>query len=335
MDDGLRSWALRELSCTPLPYENPTAIDKAGLAMPHGTPRDHHYVPQFYLRLFAADPAGNKLWTVAKNDEYAIHALRSIKNLGFERDLYVHLINGVPVSVESVINENVETPLSLTETWAKIASNRADVLDKSDKGNLYSLIRHLQARNVHARATSRELMNMASDPKSSIPFTDGEREMYEVMRREPGAFDRFMNYSASTLRWDENSYRKSALSVYRSPIALRTSTTPVITLNAPAHPALHLPLPGQTPFQYMLVLNRFTAASLVFGDFDDAFMNIEIPVDAARGFNRHCLAHFAHFSHIRHLVADDESLKEDMLWAPYNLVHERPGDVKYRRRAAE
>lgn len=54
-------------------------------------PRDHHYVPQFYLRNFAVDPERRKVATVAKNGEMAVWALRSIEGIGFERDLYVHM----------------------------------------------------------------------------------------------------------------------------------------------------------------------------------------------------------------------------------------------------
>ncbi|MER9937901.1 DUF4238 domain-containing protein [Mesorhizobium sp. M0088] len=80
--------------------------------MPQNIPRDHHYVPQFYLRNFATDPEKQKLTTVAKHGHVAVWAKRSIKSLGFERDLYVSMRNGVPVSVENIINERIETPIS-------------------------------------------------------------------------------------------------------------------------------------------------------------------------------------------------------------------------------
>lgn len=93
-------------------------------------PRDHHYVPQFFLRNFAVDAERKKLTTVMKHGPIAVWAKRSIERLGFERDLYVHLRRGVPVSVETTINKRIETPISKSDTWAKIVAGRADALDR-------------------------------------------------------------------------------------------------------------------------------------------------------------------------------------------------------------
>ncbi|MCP4099361.1 MAG: DUF4238 domain-containing protein [Planctomycetaceae bacterium] len=54
-------------------------------------PRKHHYVSQFYLRNFAVDPERKKITTVAKYGSTAVWSKRSIKNLGYESDLYVSL----------------------------------------------------------------------------------------------------------------------------------------------------------------------------------------------------------------------------------------------------
>jgi hypothetical protein len=68
------------------------------------------------------DPYKNKITTVAKHGPFAVWAKRSIERLGYERDLYIHTRRGVPVSVENVINKRIETPISTSDTWAKIAS---------------------------------------------------------------------------------------------------------------------------------------------------------------------------------------------------------------------
>ncbi len=103
----------------------------------------------------------------------------------------------------------------------------------------------------------------------------------------------------------------------------------------PDHPGIKLPLPGQTPFQYVLPLNRFAFAALVLGDFDGAFSNQEISLADAVGFNRNCAGYFSHFSHIRHLIADDERIEEDLTWAPFDLVHKEAGHMKFKKRPAE
>ena len=111
-------------------------------------PRDHHYVPQFFLRNFAVDPEQKKITAVTKHGSRAVWANRSIESTGFARDLYVHMQGGIPVSVETAINEGIETPISQSDAWAKIACGRADALDSSDKPILYALIRHLEARTL-------------------------------------------------------------------------------------------------------------------------------------------------------------------------------------------
>jgi hypothetical protein len=92
----------------------------------------------------------------------AIWAERSIESLGYERDLYVHTLGGIPVSVETDINYRIEIPISRSDTWAKIASGRTEALDASDKPIPYALRRHLEVRTPHYKATINELAQMAN-----------------------------------------------------------------------------------------------------------------------------------------------------------------------------
>jgi hypothetical protein len=296
-------------------------------------PRDHHYVPQFFLRNFAVDPEKNKITTVGKNGDFAIWAQRSIEHLGYERDLYVHLRRGVPVSVETNINSQIETPISKSDTWAKISSGQTHALDRSDKPILYALIRHLEARTPHYFATSMELAELAAAPDSDIPFTEEERQQYAFMRANPEAAKAMFNRMSSSLDWTEQSYKGSVLSVLRSPIPLRSSTTPVLTIGAPAHPTLKLPLPGMIPYQFILTLNPTTIASLVLADFDDGFMNVEISRDIARGFNRHFVGQFAHFEHVRHVVAGRDDLCTDMALVQFDLLKQTEHKIVFRRKS--
>jgi hypothetical protein len=296
-------------------------------------PRDHHYAPQFYLRNFAVDPEQKKVTTVAKHDRFAVWGERSIESLGYERDLYVHVENGVPVCVEDAINARIETPISRSDTWAKIASGRTDALDRTDKPVLYALIRHLEARTPHYMATALELAELAAPGKSDMPFTDEEREMYAELRSNPELAKAFFNAMSASLDWTATTFKKAAISIYRSPVALRSSTTPVLVTRAPSHPALHLPLPGMIPYMLTLTLNPNTIASLVLADFDDAFENVEIGAEFALGINRQFAMQFAYFPHVRHLITGREDLAVDMTWAPYDLVEDTERKITFRRRA--
>lgn len=296
------------------------------------TPRDHHYVPQFFLRNFAIDPERKRLTTVAKHGDRAIWAERSIESLGYERDLYVHLRRGVPVSVETTINAQIETPISQSDTWAKIASGNTAALDRSDKPILYALIRHLEARTPHYAKTALELAALAAKDDSGIPFTDEERAMYAAMRANPGLAPIMFNAMSASLDWTEATYKGSGLSICRTKLPLRTSTTPVLASKAPPHPALRLPLPGMTPYTLLLTLNPHTFASLVLANFDDGFMNVEVSEDVVLGINRQFAAQFAYFENVRHLITGRDALTDDMTWAPYDLVEDTERKITYRRR---
>jgi hypothetical protein len=300
--------------------------------MTKNEPRDHHYAPQFFLRNFAVDPEKKKITTVAKHGPRAVWAKRSIDGIGFERDLYVHLQRGVPVSVEGAINKGIETPISRSDTWAKIVSGRTDALDRSDKPILYALIRHLQSRTPHALSTTRALTQLATSPDSGFPFTDEERDMYSYFQANPNHESAMFNMMSASVDWTAENFTGAGLSIFRSPIPLRTSTIPVLAIGAPEDRALRLPLPGMVPYQLILTLNRTTIITLVLADFDDAFANSEIDVVVARAFNRYFAGQFAFFENVRHLITDRDDLVTDMTWARYDLAEETERKITFRRR---
>lgn len=295
-------------------------------------PRDHHYVPQFFLRNFAIDSERKKLTTVAKHGDRAIWAERSIAHLGYERDLYVYLRGGIPVSVETEVNRQIETPISQSDTWAKIASGRTDTLDISDKPILYALIRHLEARNPHYLWTMQKLAELSANLNPDVALTNEEREMYSLYNSSPDQAKAHFNAMSASLTWTQDNYQRACMSILRSPIPLRSSTTPVLPLRAPAHSALYLPLPGMVPFQLLLTLNRNTAVSLVFADFDGGFLNLEVTADVAKGLNRQFAGQFAYFAHVRHLITGKLDLIADMTWAPYDLAEDGENRTSFRRR---
>jgi hypothetical protein len=294
-------------------------------------PRDHHVVPQFFLRNFAIDEARTKVTTVAKNGRMAVWKERSIKGLGFERDFYVHMAGGRPVSVETAINKYVETPISQSDTWAKISSVRSDALDRTDRPILYALVRHLEARNPHYRDTARRLAAKAADPASQMPFSAEERAIYAQDRANPKRASAILNMMAVN-PFNAYDYDRALIVVGRSPIRLRSSTTPAIALRSPPHPAIDMPLPGMVPFQRVLNVNPYTMVSVAVGDFDGHLANLELDHDTAKGLNRTFAGHFCKFRQVRHLITGRDRLVEDMLWAPYDLISDTPAKLVFRRK---
>lgn len=295
-------------------------------------PRDHHYVPKFYLRNFAVDEAKARITTVGKGGSVAVWMERSIDGLGYERDFYVHMRRGVPVSVETDINRRIETPISRSDTWAKIASGKSEELDRSDRAILYALMRHLEVRTPHYEATLNELATMAGDPGSTMPFSDDERAIYSAARADPNLTKTTLNAMASSTAWTERSFEGAAMTILRSPIALRTSTVPVLALRVRPHPAIYLPQPGMVPYQLVLPLNPTTIACLVLGDFGGAFSNQPMNEAAAAWFNLNYVGQFSFFDHVRHLITAPHGLVEDMTWAPYQLLEKSERRMVFKRK---
>jgi hypothetical protein len=309
----------------------PTTSHRKVFSMAIQEPRDHHTVPQFYLRNFAVDEAKTRITTVAKNGPVATWTERSINGVGYERDFYVHMNGGVPSSVETDINRRIETPISRSDTWAKIATGRTTSLDKSDRPILYALIRHLETRTPHSLATMEELMQVSENPDSDIPFTDEERAQLRFLRANKNSAKAMLNYMATTIEWTESDFRGAGLTILRSPIPLRSSTVPVLSMPAPAHPAIKLPLPGMTPYTWVLTLNPLTIACLNLGDFGGEFLNQAMDQQTALMFNRHFVIQFSMFAKVRHLITGREDLAADMTWAPYTLVKDDRRRIIFRR----
>ena len=171
---------------------------------------------------------------------------------------------------------------------------------------------------------------MAADPE--IPFTAEERLMYAVLRSNPGALKAHTNRMAASIEWAREEFFGCSIAVLRSPLPLRSTTSPVLSIRAPDHPALSLPLPGQTPYSFVLSLDPHTLALLTLGDFDGAFVNERMDAASALGFNRQYAGQFAYFAAIRHLITDRDGLADDMTWAPYRFVSEDDRKVVFRRK---
>jgi hypothetical protein len=295
-------------------------------------PRDHHYAPQFYLRNFAVDPEALKICTVGKSGETAVWAQRSIEGIGYERDFYVHLQDGAPVSVETLINAQVETPISTSQTWRKIRED-PHALDRSDRAILYALVHHLKMRTPHALATGRELEAMAAAADSPIPFDDRERRLYAAIAAAPGGHKAHLNRMAAAPTWEPRAFARCLIAVIHSQTPLRTSTTPVMAVRIPEDPRLHLPAPGMTPYMDVLPLTPNLMVTVTPGDFDGAFAVDHMDHLAARGFNRQRVSQFDTSEESRHMVTGQADLVDDMLWGPFNLLSQGERKIVFRRRS--
>lgn len=297
--------------------------------------RHHHYVPQFYLRSFACDPERRKVGAIQKHGSRAGWGERRIKSIGYETDFYVREEGGRIISSEKAINEQIETPISSSDTWRKIIENRADALDPSDRLLLYVLVRHLEARTPHYQMIGNDVATLAADPPPSMEFSDDERGMYAALRATPSLSHEMAQLASSSVDWTLTDAESAAIRVFRFRVPIYASTTPVLVLKAPSDFRLRsAQLAGHTSHCYMLPLSPYASVSVAIGDFDGEFSNIEADDEVALGLRRQFVGHFSYFPEVRHLICDAASVIGHMEWAGYDVEQRRSTKPTFRRRAS-
>lgn len=152
-------------------------------------------------------------------------------------------------------------------------------------------------------------MTLAAEP-GAMPFSGEEQAMYAAMRANSTLAGAMFNLMA--VRSFAEDYERSLIQVARSPVPLRTSTTPVLSMPASANPAMDLPLPRMTPFQRVLAPDPHTLISVVEGNFGATLAHCELSADEARGFNRAVCHQLTCSTKVRHMLCGRGELDEDM-----------------------
>ena len=120
--------------------------DQRGDAVPGGqVHRDNHFVPQVYLKGFAADGLVNTYQVLVAHSQVPLWRRRSVKGIGYHEHLYTRLAAGRETDqIERWLDREFETPAQepvrkavlgeqLTETdwmhivregWARIRSSK-------------------------------------------------------------------------------------------------------------------------------------------------------------------------------------------------------------------
>lgn len=296
-------------------------------------PRRHHYVPQFFLRNFAVDEERKKVTAVRKHGNRAVWAETSIKSIAYETDFYVHTQNGAPVSVETTINRNIETPISSSETWRKIADGAISDLDASDRPVLYSLVRNFEVRTPHYRSTIQELAQLASQPNSGMQFSEEEQELYALLRSDRSLMEAYVNEAAANARWTADEFYSCGISIYRVSGPTYVCTTPVHPMKAPANTALRSVQLGLSPVSQLMPLTPNSYVILSLGDFSGSFTNQKVEVDVEQGLKKQIVAQFGYWPKVEHMVCPSDGLQEHLEWAGFKSVKDTPTKKIFERDA--
>ncbi|MCU0830633.1 MAG: hypothetical protein MUC58_03780 [Rhizobiaceae bacterium] len=254
----------------------------------------------------------------------AVWAKKSIDSIAFEYDLYVHIDGSTPISVEEKINSQFETPVSQTETWAKVSSGSIVDLDASDRAVLYSLVRNFEARTPHYRNTLRELSILAGEPQSGMNFSEDEKAMYAELRANPSLMSKFANELAYRTDWTAREFSSCGIAIWRVRRPVYVCTTPVHIMKVPAHPRLRASQMGLFPHCFLMPLTSNAYVSLALGDFDGEFVNQEIDVNVELALKQQIVAQFAYWPIVNHMICDSGRIIDHLKWAGYNCTLDSP-----------
>jgi len=297
-------------------------------------PKRHHYVPQFFLRNFAIDEQKKKVMALHKHGERAVWAKKSIKSIAYEHDLYVHMDGSTPVSVEEIINSDLENPISKSATWEKVSKGSVDELDRSDRAILYSLVRNFEARTPHHRNTLIELSILAARPDSGMKFSEEEKEMYAALRADPSLISEMANEAASNLEWTEREFLSCGITICRVSSPTYVCSTPVHIMKSPDHSDLRATQMGLVPNSYLMPLTPYAYVSVSLGDFDGGFINQHVDPLVEEGLKRQIVAQFSYWPIVRHMICPADGLIDHLRWAGYDCIDDGQNKKNFIRDSA-
>ena len=296
--------------------------------MSGNAPGRHHYVPQFYLRRFACADDVNKVMVLERHRDFLVADRKSIDRIGYQEGLHDFVDDGRAASIEGELNRVVETPFTSGPTWSKISNGAFDKLDRRDKLPLYMFARHLQRRNLETLRFI-EIENARIQIEGFSPdLTEDERDMHRwiaasadgaaTLFRE-GALDMMPPADASDIN----------VMVCQSPIALRTSTNPMLVISYPGRTSVFGSLFNSLR-TWWLALDRYWGVFIIAGGPPEFTTNI-MPADSARMANRQYLVQHQNSLSVRYLIADDADLSGDLEWAGYRFVQRTTHGFRYRK----
>lgn len=279
------------------------------------TPKKHHYVPQFYLKQFSSSSDANKVTTLRFNGANVIRGKSAIKNIGYEDHLYSINDSGINTCIEESINHDIESPITQSSTWQKIAENKPESLSKMDMPAIYFLARHLQARNIESYEFIVREAHSEQSPSFAPDYTQEEREMQAYIRSSPNNAKEFFLLMSKNMDQYYGDFEHTRVTICVSDIPLRTSTNPSIFLPIDNISDLGFEF-GQR--NYWLPLSRSFGALVMLQHRSPGFTSsIHIPIPISRHINKAYIIQMLEMKSLRYCIADDETIEEDLNWAHY------------------
>ena len=295
--------------------------------MPANTPKKHHYVPQFYMRRFACPDDANKVMALERHQDFVVSGRKSIEGIGYEELLHDYDNNGEQASIESDLNKAIETPFSESSTWLKISNGNCAKLNETDRLPLYGFARHLQLRNLETLRfiKSQHVRFLAGELEDEL--TDEEREMYAWISADPDAAHQIFRIGAMETMLPADAEAINII-VCKTPIALRSSTNPTVPFSHPGNNSIFGAMFNSLR-TWWLTLDRNWGVLVTAGG-PPGFSAMTVQPNFARVVNRQHLVQLLEGG-ARYMLADDDDLDEDLVWAGFALAQRTARGFRYRK----
>jgi hypothetical protein len=289
-------------------------------------PTRHHYVPQFYLRQFCCADDGNKVPAVSLCSPYVINKPKSINGIGYEDNLYSVSNNDIEWCIEEKLNKNIETPITQSDTWAKIKNACPELINDKDKLIIYLFMCHIEARNIERLEFIKSENKRIYNQKYSHDYNGSERDMHSYISSTKDGAERFFLEMSNDIDRYMLDYNKVSISILESNISIRTSTNPVVTL--PESMTYQGESNTGVVAKWLPLSHRFGAMQIMCDSYCDFSASSILEENAIRALNRLYLVQMLNSKSVRHVIANDEFLAEDFKWAGMRVDPNNPR--KYR-----
>ncbi len=272
----------------------------------------HHYVPKFYMRLFSKDEGKNKVKTISKNNKIYIYGNKSIRSIAYEDNLYRINDHQLIACYEKCINKNLETPVSQSLTWEKLMSKKYHKLGIDDVFTLYLFVRHMQSRNIDNLQFIKSEHQRVKNRKYRNTYSEEEKTMHEALETMNKGVEKLFIRMSTEIEIYAKDICNTKIVFVKSETPLRTSSNPVLRcvdryipqecLGKNAKDIMWCPLGAHFGVLVSWSENGFALSEHVASN------------DMARYFNRLYLIQLTNKENVRHCIAQDEDLKEDIDW---------------------
>lgn len=289
-------------------------------------PKKHHYVPQLYLRQFCRDDKCKKVQTLGKHGPFLINKPSAIESIGYEDDLYKVSNKDITWCIEEKLNKKVETPISQSKTWHKILEGNPGLLDQNDKFILYIFCRHLEYRNLEKLEFIKSEHQRFNDPMHSHDYVGLEKKMHEEIKTSAFGVEEFFLKMADDLERYSFEYPKSSITILRSNIELRTSTSPVITV--PNSVGFGTTTSSKQYIKWLPLSKYFGALVYINHPNRNLLSSTLVSDEVARVLNRLYVVQLLKTPSVRHMIHTDAFFEQDLDWA--GLKPEKTNPKKYR-----